>query len=134
MAASVLPPAIRTAAVTGYNWLAELRIQSGVVGFGFGTGVHADGKTTRLPNCDDWYSQRQSVMPLRGAVSSITHRLPWAVMNRCCPDCHTLWTCSLFAAMPCRVTVRIVAGRLPVPDERVPDSDGPVIFTDKAQM
>jgi len=34
-----------------------------------------DGKGTMLPSCDDWYAQRQSVVPLRGLVRSVTATL-----------------------------------------------------------
>lgn len=42
-----------------------------------------DGKATRLPSCDDWYAQRQSVAPLRGAVRSVTATLATSPARPC---------------------------------------------------
>ena len=47
-------------------------LKPGTLPFGV---IALDGKTTTLPSCDDWYAQRQSVRPLRGAVRSVTATL-----------------------------------------------------------
>jgi predicted transposase YbfD/YdcC len=66
---TALPPCLHavTKAASRRKALKPAQLPFGVIAL--------DGKTTTLPSCDDWYAQRQSVRPLRGAVRSVTATL-----------------------------------------------------------